>query len=85
MAKRRRVARSINWLPLLGERAGVRGEQHELPPPVESPHPHRLYATHCRHNRTLTPALSQGEREPVFRCATPLPLAIVSRYENPTL
>jgi len=73
------------WHPLLGERSGVRGEWHEELAPVESPRAHRLHAPNCRCARTLTPALSHREREPVLRGATPLPLAIVFRYENPFL
>ena len=69
MARRKRVARPINSLPLLGERAGVRGERHRQPTPVKSPHGRRFFGRRCRCNRTLTPALSHREREPVF--ATP--------------
>src|ERR1035438_8198808 len=65
------------WLPLRGERAGVRGERHRERSQVESPDAHPSLI-----NPPLTPALSLREREPVVGGATALTLATVSRGES---
>ena len=63
------TADACYWLPLPGERAGVRGQRHREPSQVESPD-------------ALLLAPLPEEKELVFGSATALTPAIVSRAES---